>query len=224
MTAKALKASTSTCHWGFFDASLSPAVTIESGDEIIIDTISGGPMNLPGAGFHVPPELLEMHAQGVPSMPGHLLTGPVGISGAKAGDVLKVDILTVSLIQDWGFNFLGPLKGTLPHDFPNVQHTIIPLDAERGVGTLPWGLELELAPFFGVMGVAPPAQWGRISTIEPRMHGGISTTKSSLRAQRFTYLFSSMAPCFHAVMDTVHKAMVRFALLRLRLLCRAAFV
>jgi acetamidase/formamidase len=172
MTVKTLKASTSTCHWGFFDASLSPAVTIESGDEIIIDTISGGPMNLPGAGFHVPPELLEMHAQGVPSMPGHLLTGPVGISGAKAGDVLKVDILNVSLRQDWGFNFLGPLKGTLPHDFPNVQHTIIPLDAERGVGTLPWGLELELAPFFGVMGVAPPAEWGRISTIEPRMHGG----------------------------------------------------
>ena len=64
MTVKTLKASASTCHWGFFDASLSPAVTIESGDEIIIDTISGGPMNLPGAGFHVPPELLEMHAQG----------------------------------------------------------------------------------------------------------------------------------------------------------------
>jgi acetamidase/formamidase len=27
-------------------------------------------------------------------------------------------------------------------------------------------------PFFGVMGVAPPANWGRISTIQPRAHGG----------------------------------------------------
>ncbi|MBU2358566.1 MAG: acetamidase/formamidase family protein, partial [Alphaproteobacteria bacterium] len=40
------------------------------------------------------------------------------------------------------------------------------------IATMPWGLELPLAPFFGVMGVAPPPNWGRISTIEPRRHGG----------------------------------------------------
>jgi acetamidase/formamidase len=34
------------------------------------------------------------------------------------------------------------------------------------------GAELPLMPFFGVMGVAPPANWGRISTIQPRAHGG----------------------------------------------------
>ena len=64
------------------------------------------------------------------------------------------------------------MKGTLPNDFPNQHQTIIPLDAKRGIATLPWGLELELSPFFGVMGVAPPPAWGRISTIEPRVHGG----------------------------------------------------
>jgi acetamidase/formamidase len=32
--------------------------------------------------------------------------------------------------------------------------------------------KLPLAPFFWVMGVAPPPSWGRISTIEPRAHGG----------------------------------------------------
>ena len=37
---------------------------------------------------------------------------------------------------------------------------------------MPWGLKLPLAPFFGVMAVAPPSAWGRISTIEPRAHGG----------------------------------------------------
>lgn len=172
MTHKTLNASPQTCHWGFFDAALAPAMTIASGDEIVINTISGGPHNLPGPGFHVPPELLEMHAAGGPTMPGHLLTGPVAVAGAMQGDVLQVDILDVSLRQDWGFNYLGPLKGTLPEDFPKHHQTIIPLDAERGVGTLPWGLELELAPFFGVMGVAPPPAWGRISTIEPRVHGG----------------------------------------------------
>jgi hypothetical protein len=42
----------------------------------------------------------------------------------------------------------------------------------RGVATLPWGLDLPLHPFFGVMGVAPPPAWGRISSIQPRAHGG----------------------------------------------------
>ncbi|WP_375264902.1 acetamidase/formamidase family protein [Planktotalea sp.] len=172
MTHQTLSASIETCHWGYFDATLVPAMTIESGDEITIDTISGGPQNLPSSGFQVPPELLEVHAAGVPAMLGHILTGPVAISGALPGDVLQVDILEVSLRQDWGFNFFGPLKGTLPNDFPNQHQTIIPLDAKRGIATLPWGLELELSPFFGVMGVAPPPAWGRISTIEPRVHGG----------------------------------------------------
>jgi acetamidase/formamidase len=40
------------------------------------------------------------------------------------------------------------------------------------VGRLPWGAELALKPFFGVMGVAPPPAWGRLSTIQPRAHGG----------------------------------------------------
>lgn len=172
MTTNILHASVETCHWGFFDATLPPAVTIESGEEITINTISGGPQNLPGPGFHVPPELLDLHATGVPPVPGHILTGPVAVTGAEPGDVLQVDSLEISLRQDWGFNYLGPLKGTLPDDFPDPHHTIIPIDAERAIGTLPWGLELELAPFFGVMGVAPPPTWGRISTIEPRMHGG----------------------------------------------------
>lgn len=169
---KVLKASTETCHWGFFDAALAPVMTLESGGEIIIDTLSGGPRNLPGAGFHVPPELLELHAAGVPSVPGHLLTGPVAVAGAMPGDVLQVDILDVSLRQDWGFNFIRPLAGTLPADFPKPHHTIIPLDADRGIATMPWGLELDLNPFFGVMAVAPPPVWGRISTIEPRAFGG----------------------------------------------------
>ncbi len=181
MTRKTLNASTETCHWGFFDATLAPAITISSGDEITINTVSGGPKNLPPAGFQVPPELLDIHAAGVPSVPGHLLTGPVAVSGALPGDVLQVDILDVALRQDWGFNFIRPLSGTLPQDFPLPHQTIIPLDAERGVATLPWGLELELAPFFGVMGVAPPPEWGRISTIEPRIHGGNIDNKELVR-------------------------------------------
>jgi acetamidase/formamidase len=38
--------------------------------------------------------------------------------------------------------------------------------------TMPWGGTLALSPFFGVMGVAPPSSWGRITSVIPRAHGG----------------------------------------------------
>jgi acetamidase/formamidase len=40
------------------------------------------------------------------------------------------------------------------------------------VGRLPWGQEIPLRPFFGVMAVAPPAAWGVIPTPPPRRNGG----------------------------------------------------
>lgn len=167
-----VEAGPDSCHWGFFDATLPPVATIASGAELVINTVSGGPQVLPGEGYHVPPELLELHAKGPPAMPGHILTGPVAVAGAQPGDVLQVDILDVKLRQDWGYNFIRPLAGTLPQDFPDAHYTTIPLDEASGDATMPWGLKLSLAPFFGVMAVAPPPGWGRISTIEPRAHGG----------------------------------------------------
>ena len=161
-----------TCHWGFFDADLPPVATLASGDEVTINTVSGGPQVLPEGGFHIPPELLEIHAGGLPGMPGHILTGPVEVAGAMPGDVLQIDILDVALRQDWGYTFIRPLAGTLPQDFPEPHQITVALDAARAEATLPWGLKLPLSPFFGVMGVAPPPSWGRISTIEPRVHGG----------------------------------------------------
>ena len=167
-----IKAGPDTCHWGYFDAGLAPVATIDSGAEVTIDTVSGGPQVLPAEGFHIPPELLAIHDAGPPALPGHILTGPVAVRGAMPRDVLQVDILDVQLRQDWGYNFIRPLAGTLPLEFDQMHLTIIPLDKAAGEAILPWGLKLKLAPFFGVMAVAPPPGWGRISTIEPRAHGG----------------------------------------------------
>lgn len=167
-----VEAGPKTCHWAVFDATLPPVARVASGDEITINTVTGGPPALPGEGYHVPPELLEIHADGVPSVPGHILTGPVAVDGAMPGDVLQVDILDVQLRQDWGYNMIRPLVGTLPQEFTKTHMTTIPLDAAAQEATMPWGLKLPLAPFFGVMAVAPPPEWGRISTIEPRAHGG----------------------------------------------------
>jgi acetamidase/formamidase len=78
----------------------------------------------------------------------------------------------VELRQDWGFNLMLPLRGTLPQDFPFARRVHLRLDAARMTAALPWGTELALQPFFGVMGVAPPPAYGPISSVEPREHGG----------------------------------------------------
>lgn len=167
-----LPASVETCHWGAFDARLPPVMTVASGERFTVDTVSGGAAVLPPPGFHVPPELLEIHARSPMLGPGHILTGPVAVQGAMPGDTLEVRIVDAQLRQDWGYNVIRPLAGTLPDEFDAYRHLNIPLDAQRMVARLPWGRELPLHPFFGVMGVAPPAHWGRIGTIQPRAHGG----------------------------------------------------
>ena len=167
-----LPASPETCAWGFFDPERAPVLSVQSGARVRIDTVSGGPEALPGAGFEVPPELLDIHARSERPMPGHILTGPVAIAGAEPGDVLKIAIEAVELRQDWGYNAMRPLSGALPLALRSARTVTIPLDRASGVARLPWGLALPLRPFFGVMGVAPPPHWGRISSIQPRAHGG----------------------------------------------------
>src|ERR1700744_5189454 len=129
MTQHRLHSSPETCHWGFFEAKLKPVLTIDSGDEVTIETISGGPDVVPDRSkFHIPPELLGVHAKNARMGPGNLVTGPVAVQGAEPGDVLEVDILDVQLRQDWGYNLIRPLAGTLPDDFHQTRLLNIPLD------------------------------------------------------------------------------------------------
>jgi acetamidase/formamidase len=173
MTHHHLAAAVENCHWGYFDATRVPVLTIKSGDRVTIDTVSGAPGFYPKSGFHVPPELLEIHKANPGYQLGpHILTGPVAVEGAKPGRVLEVRIIDIKLRQDWGYNLIRPLAGTLPDDFPEPRLLNIPLDQTRNVGKLPWGLELKLAPFYGILAVAPPKSWGRITSIVPRAHGG----------------------------------------------------
>ncbi len=172
-----VEAGPATAHWGYFDATLPPVAQIDSGAEVTIRTVSGSPEvldapELADGDFFIPTALRAIHAAGPPALPGHILTGPVAVTGARPGHVLQVDILDVTLAQDWGYNVIRPLSGALPLEFDTTTRTILPLDRHAMTARLPWGRDLPLAPFFGVMGVAPPPGWGRISTIEPRAHGG----------------------------------------------------
>lgn len=167
-----IEAGAETVHWGYFDAALEPIVSIASGDTITIATVSGGPDTLPPRPFEVPEALREVHRVHRPKLPGHICTGPVEVRGAEPGDVLEVRIRDIGFNYDWGYTAVRPLAGALPDDFDtrHLFHTRI--DPARRVGTLPWGLELELRPFFGVMATAPPPAWGPVSTLPPRRNGG----------------------------------------------------
>jgi acetamidase/formamidase len=161
------------CHWGFFDAALKPVVTLASGDTVSIDCVSGGRDILPeDPNFEILAEHRAIHGALTPRLGAHILTGPVAVEGAEPGDVLQVDILSVECRQNWGYTRIRPLVGTLPEDFPVHKLWHSGIDRQRGIATLPWGLEIDLAPFFGVMGVAPPPVYGACTSIVPREFGG----------------------------------------------------
>ncbi len=169
-----LAATPETVRWGSFDATYRPVLTVASGDTVTVECVSGSPevMPPPGSGMAVPPALAAIHAADLVRIGGHIVTGPIAVDGAQPGDALEIRIEAIELGADWGYCGFRPLAGTLPEDFPQRFMSHIPVDRARRTCRLPFGVELELAPFFGVMGVAPPPAWGTISTIQPRAHGG----------------------------------------------------
>ncbi|MEL6265160.1 MAG: acetamidase/formamidase family protein [Pseudomonadota bacterium] len=161
--------------WGYFDAETPAVLTVESGDEVTLDCLPACQEDdLPPSGEGV----LEAHVAAMKAhrptkgAGPHMVTGPVWVNGAMPGDVLQVDILEATPVQTWGFTAILPLLGALPDEFTNYQRMFIGVDAEAGLARLPIGVDLPLDPFFGIMAVAPPKEWGRIGTPEPRAFGG----------------------------------------------------
>ena len=160
-----------TVHWGHFNASIPAVLQVESGDEVVIDTFSGGMSEVADPSLFRPEHRLIVDT--VPQIMGpHILTGPVHVKGAEPGDTLEVRILDIELTTDWGWNIIRPLKGALPEDFPNLSRRVIPIDRQTNVARLPWGVVVPLRPFFGIIGVAPPPAYGLVSSVEPREYGG----------------------------------------------------
>lgn len=162
-----------TMVWGYLDAACHPVLEIQSGDTVTLHSFpAGGLDTLPPDRSRVPKgywRALNTMQQG----PGpHFITGPVHVAGAEPGDALQVDILDVRCSMDWGFVSILPLLGALPDEF-EISETIHPrIDHDRQVCILPWGAELPLQPFFGILATAPPKHWGRCGSPVPRAFGG----------------------------------------------------
>jgi acetamidase/formamidase len=172
-----LAPSPKTVTWGYFDPSTPPVLGVRSGDIVEVETLPGGGSKaLKAAGLpleQMQPALLEVE-QAVKDrgeVP-HILTGPIWVDGAEPGDVLEVKILTIEPSVPYAWNSIEPGRGFLPDEFPYTHYKLTRLDLNRKVALFSEGIEIPLRPFFGVLGVAPPAATGRISSGPPWIHKG----------------------------------------------------
>ncbi|MFN8668367.1 MAG: acetamidase/formamidase family protein [Gemmatimonadaceae bacterium] len=169
--------SPSTVAYGYYWADAAPALRVASGDEITIGTLlTSTPARLEAAG--VRPEDVEPSLRAIVDSVkdrgpgGHILTGPIYVEGAEPGDVLEVRLKKIDLAIPYAYNAFGPTSGFIPEDFPTRQMKIIPLDKRAMMAHFAPGIDIPLKPFFGSIGVAPPAAIGRVSSAPPHMHAG----------------------------------------------------
>jgi acetamidase/formamidase len=172
-----LKATPKTVAWGYYAANTPPVLRIRSGDSVEVETlITNSPERLEAAGVppaDVEPALRDIFREVTDKGPGgHILTGPIYVEGAEAGDTLEVRIQSIRLAIPYAYNTFRPGAGFLPDEFPYARTKIIPLDRERVIARFGPGIEIPLHPFFGSMGVAPPENLGRISSAPPWFHAG----------------------------------------------------
>ena len=168
---KHLKAAADTVHFGFHDGALEPVLEVDDGDEIFVTTVSADPDHDVPAEW-LPPNIHDIFARAQRGLGPHILTGPIAVRGARAGDVLQVDILDIRLTQRYGFNVVSPLKGMFGSEQPLQRTTIIPIDLDTGLAEVVPGLWWPTRPFFGQLSVAPPRDWGRLDSRPPHKFGG----------------------------------------------------
>ena len=171
-----LKASPSTVHRGFFDASLKPVLTIDSGDIVRLETATGNTRYFEKLGVpkdKIPAELYAVY-EGVDNdgRGDHTLNGPIAVRGAEPGDTLEIRIRSVDVRLPIAGQGFVPNRGQLPEDFPYAKDHVVWIDVARKMVLFAPGIEIPARPFWGVMAVAPPASMGRVPSGPPGMFGG----------------------------------------------------
>lgn len=167
-----LFATPQTVHTGFFDSTISPVLTIESGDTVVLNTMMVMDNQL--RCMMTFDELVALRQGYVDRNIGpHTLTGPIFVNGAEPGDVLEVRIKKLVTIN-YGVNYHLPGRmniGGLPEDFPNGQIKTFKFDLEKMETIFAPEIVIPLKPFLGVMGVAPKPGEKRPPAI-PEYFGG----------------------------------------------------
>src|SRR5579862_8293356 len=177
-----LKATAKTVHQNFFDASLKPVLTINSGDIVRVETATGNPKYFEKHGVpkdKIPKELYTAF-EGLPfdeSGPDKgradaTLDGPIKVNGAGPGDVLEVRIRSVKVRLPIAAQSFVPGRGLLTEDFNYEKHRVLFMDLDKQTVEYAPGIVVPLKPFWGIIGVAPPSSMGRVSSGPPNIFGG----------------------------------------------------
>lgn len=145
-----------------WDPNLAPVLEIDSGDDVLLDTrVLTEEQVLPGA----PPSVIR----DIDWARIHALTGPIAIRDAVPGDTLEVQVLALRP-SSWGVSWIDPTYGLLMSDFQEPAVRFFDLTREDGHVEFANGILIPLAPFLGVMGVAP--RDGQATTYAPGAFGG----------------------------------------------------
>ena len=146
-----------------FSRAIPPVLTVPSGAVVEVDTEEASDGQL----------LHGATAEDVVALdfePIHPLTGPIAVEGAEPGDVLKVTLHEIEL-GDYGWVAVSPGFGYLADEFTEPYIKTFHFEEGATVVSFAEGIEIPLAPFPGVMGVAPDTD-EMLSTIPPRANGG----------------------------------------------------
>ena len=151
-----------------FSRAHQPVLTIDPGDTVVVRSLdASGHLERQTTPGEVKPKML-------PGARGHCLTGPIAVRGAQPGDMLALR-LTGLRPGEWGWTAAGsqdtPVTQRLGLAGGGQSWLLWELDADAGKGTADRGFTRALAPFLGVMGLAP-AEAGEHSTIPPRASVG----------------------------------------------------
>ncbi len=172
-----------TVSWGWFPLDKAPVLTIDSGDTVRIDTLSHAgatqdahpDLSLGVLGVtpdEILPDVLDFWASraGRPreGRSGHVITGPIAMRNAEPGDVLEVQVLDLATRVPYGVNNTSPTGGVFSPGYPGSRPDDSARDIEQGrhlirtgivnsreVALFADGIHVPLAPFMGIMAVAP---------------------------------------------------------------------
>jgi acetamidase/formamidase len=168
-----------------FSPEHAPALTVEPGDTVLVRSLDA----------HGYLERLEFPEQQRAMMftesRGHCLTGPIAVRGARPGDMLAVRLVSLRP-GDWGWTAApGRLDSPVAQRLGLTEEPrawlLWELDADVGKGIANGRFTRPLAPFLGVIGVAPPEP-GEHSTIPPRAVSGGNIDCKDLVASSTLYL------------------------------------
>lgn len=174
-TTHRLVAGPATVAFGHYDPDKPGVLRIAPGDIVEVTTmLTSSPTRLQQMGLpadEVQANLAAIYDEVTDRGPGgHILTGPIHIEGAEPGDVLEVRILSIGYSIPYGYNGCSGFVRDLCD--PDRRSRLIRIDTVNGRAEIAPGITVDTHPFFGSMGVAPPPDSGRVSSVPPGRHAG----------------------------------------------------